>query len=156
MHLSQLGCWHDRQAAPFQDGDLSWNDLRLVPGFLRQPAGMFAEQFRRSSYSWVQGNLVQFGQKTQDARLCLAEISGQFFSQSTLNRFKNLLYMLFSDYRSRCVLRLAVPRILLCFLPDSCQISPISQFYHLQEKCSKVVKTEVFVSLTKFSCTTKT
>ena len=47
--LSQLGCWHDRQRAPLQDGDHSKNDPRLVPGFLRQRTGMFPKWFRRIS-----------------------------------------------------------------------------------------------------------
>ena len=47
--LRKLGCWHDRQRTPLQDGDHSGNDARLVPGFLRQRSGMFPERFRRMS-----------------------------------------------------------------------------------------------------------
>ena len=49
--LGKLGCWHDRQRTPLQDGDHSGNDARLVPGFLRQRSGMFPERFRRMSVS---------------------------------------------------------------------------------------------------------
>ena len=47
--INQLGCWHDRQRTPFQDGDCFGNYCRLVPGFLRQRSGMFPERFRRTS-----------------------------------------------------------------------------------------------------------
>ena len=45
--LSELGCWHDSQRTPLQDGDHSGNDPCSVPGFLRQRSGMFLERFRR-------------------------------------------------------------------------------------------------------------
>ena len=47
--LSQLGCWHDRQRTPLQDGDHSGKDPRLVPVFLRYRSRMFPERFRKMS-----------------------------------------------------------------------------------------------------------
>ena len=51
LGLSQLGCWRDRHRTPFQDGDHSGNDPRLVLGFLRRHSGLFPERFQRMSVS---------------------------------------------------------------------------------------------------------
>ena len=96
--LIQLSYWRNRQRTPFQDGDHSWNDPRVFPGSLRQRSGMFLELFGECPYPWFQKKFVQFGQSTQDAGLCPAEVVGQFLSDSALIFFRSLCYILLGNF----------------------------------------------------------
>ena len=96
------------------------NILGTNPTWFRLLNVSVPEQSRKGSgeclYLLVQENIVNFGQSTQDAGLCLAAILGLFFSDPALNFLKNLSYNLLGDSRGRCVLGLAVPKKLLCLL----------------------------------------
>ena len=147
-------CWHDKQKTPLQDVDHSGNDPRLAPGFLSRRSGMFPERLQRM--------FVHVGSKeirplwTEHPRCGTLSrwIPGTVYWLCP-HLFRNLFYILLSDSGSRYVLRLDVPRRLLCFPWHSCQLSLISQWCHLWEKSSTVVKTELSVFLWYFLNTTK-
>ena len=85
-------------------------------------------------YLWVQEKFVWFRQSTQNARLCPAELLGQFFSDSAFNLLRNLCDTFLVNSRNRRVSWLAVPRIfLLHFSCNGCQLSFVSQCCHLFE-----------------------
>ena len=68
-----------------------------------------------------------------------------FFSDLAFNFLRKLRPIFFSNSRNRCVLRLAVPRMFLCFPWHSFQLQLIFKCCHLlREKCSTVMKTEIF------------
>ena len=82
---------------------------------------------------WVQKKFVQFTQSTQNARLCPAELLGQFLSDSVFNTFRNLCDIVL-NFRNGRVWWLAVPWIIfLCFSCNGCHLSFLSHCCHLSE-----------------------
>ena len=80
-----------------------------------------------SPYLWVQGNIFQFRQSTQNSGVSPVELLGQFFSDSAFNLFTNLFHLFLVSSKNGCVSWLAVHRkSLLCFLCNGCQLSFVS------------------------------